>query len=432
MRQFFNFRPCVRLYHTSASDPNIKVAESGVIAQLKEALYRRKQCTPDLCRFEQILEHNRSKMTLGETVEAGYLLSRLTRQKGGIIDSCITRRLLDQIMRSASSLSRSEALRCIQLCSLLVNRNKVTSGSHKHSSVVNVRDEVVEACIEHIRGKLDDLPPTSLSILASALARQYRNSFDGLFKEISDEVAHRIDPLLSHRIDSVTHLRIRLDLYRSVPYLLLALSQTGQNGSPRLCEKALELFTLHRLEIPYEFISLFLYAFPRSQDNSKLEGLFEYVSALPVGDLSLTDHCIICLGARRLSSNLFRLVSREFKCDLLNRKTSEFNIHVLRDLSAILCDPEFSRKNIRSRYFVEINKKSSELPAGYIVDIFDNILKWKDVPLNSVDRFVDRLVIPSLRRMGENDIRRTLTLSEKIGHLNERIRSALDRLKISV
>jgi hypothetical protein len=413
---FFRFR--VRNYFTSATDPNIRFDGNVKIARMKPKLYHAAKTypIPDLqASAKASKEPKNSGSSIQVCLEELYLSAKISRLEGGIKDAQGSIESIRRISDNIEDLTRREMIRCLQVCSLLVNRNKLAVRQIEVVELEDVRKDLVQSCIRRLSGRLSDIPTSILSTMTSSIARQFETSFQGIMDEINSEILLRIRSSLSRDPSSLSGFRTSADLSRMVPYLLLAHSEIGKECPPSLVDASLDFFNVKLADIPYEALSLYVFALPNcsslAPSETRLENLLDILlekaqNDATKDDISLTDICRLCLGARKAMS---RRAVRGYEIlakGMQERPSSEFTIHVMKDISGLLDETALSSREVRRVYFRELDRLRREIPPGYIANIFENLFRLKTLRKTDLLRFSKRFVAPNLRRMGEKNSRK--------------------------
>jgi hypothetical protein len=419
MRSINFFRASVRKYFSSSKDPNIQQDGSSLIGQLKRLVYSKSRSQSETERILGLVTSYRAQLSFNECIEAVYLLSRLTREQGGALSAPEVNKILIKIQEQMGDASRTDLIRLIQVCSLVLNRNKASAGDSASQKVQTLVDEIVDYSISKIKGRLCDIPTSSLTQVISSLARQYRPSVDGLIQEIGMETAKRIRKCVDPKGEySIVRFPLRSDLHRATPYSLLAYGQIGIECPPELVEASLDLFQNSKDEIPYNFLTLYVYALslgkssPISEDP-RFNGLLDYMTEVSSCnqkrmDLTLHDVCRLCLGSRgTIQFDKFVACLGEM---IVTRSSDEFTVHVLKDLGSLIKDlPESNKRGI-ARIFKELDRVSYQLPAPYAVDILENLVSSQKRISSYFPRFISRQITKNLKRMGPLHLQRTIAI----------------------
>ena len=408
MRSINFFGNAIRKYYTSSADPNLRVGGSGVLPALKSMLYSGRHPKFIFSELSKPTRLSCSNLSLTESIEALYFISRINREYGGISQPATVSALFGRIYRQIGGGSRSDLIRCLQVCSLAANRNKIKQGDVAYIEMRDVRDELADRCIGGLSGKLSDLPCSSLSLLISAISRQYRPSFASLLEEVGKEICFRIQSSLTvDCTSSISAFRFRSDLERLIPYYLLANLQIGLQCKPDLISSSLDLFEKFKHEIPYNYLTLYIYAIPCGFDE-QIRELLQYMLQVSEDDLTLMDFCRLCLRSQSSSSHEFFLT--KLSAVIRSRPSSEFTIHFLKE---VVCCIVRLDEGVKERYYQELIACEA-LPAPYAIDILQGISRDQGADHG---QYVSRQVMKKINRMNEDD------LQELIRHLeNTRLR----------
>jgi hypothetical protein len=249
-----------------------------------------------------------------------------------------------------------------------VNRNKAAEPGI--DVLIEQRDAVITACIDRLYGKLEDLPVGSLSVLISALARQYRATMDPFLNGFCDVVTARIRQALADDPDSPKTSMVRADIERLIPYVLLALNQMERSVPLALSHAGLDLFTQFKAEIPFSHLTQFVVSFPKGGvvGDSRWQELGQYCRESV--EQSVDDFSILDLS-RLLHGLNDELIARKLGEIGPLRPHSEWTIHALKEVSSLI-GPYSLSKAFKSTFIRELERRKLELPPSYLLDILQN------------------------------------------------------------
>lgn len=339
-----------------------------MVSELKRALFAGTGDQNQLFKCTNLFRRDLKSLDTSELLDATYYLTRITRGRGGIVDPELGYAIIGRLMAAIPLLSRQECIRLVQVCSLLVSRNKVDQPHVK--SLLQKRDKVVVECLRRISGKLEDLPVSMLSVLISAVARQHCASIDPFIADFSDCVSVRIEACLADSHEPPKNASTRLDLERLVPFVFLAFEQMDIVPSSRLSEASLNLYSRFASEIPFSHMSQLVLAFPKEafESDPRWDSITSYcreaVEKSPA-DFTLIDLCRLVNGLRsdKIANILYATAP--------NRPSKEWSIHALKESSLVF--QKFKMQNkFGHRFLREMKMKASEIPSSYLIAILRN------------------------------------------------------------
>ncbi len=379
-----------------------------MVSQLKGILYSRKTESTSLRKVESHILREYKESDFSQLLETAYLIARITREKGGILDSDCGLALLGRLNDLSYRASRQDTIRLIQVCSTLGNRNKAQAGDGTTQEIIVLRDALIDRSFASLSGRLEDLPSASLSLLISSLARQYKPLFEKFFHEVADEVSRRAEQGATSSAFTHPSSILRLgDLERLVSYVYLAFAQASVETPSSLNDSCLNFLTCHTDKIQYAHICQFIEAFRSctrdASRNDRFLLLIDYMRKAVSShesreNLQLMDFVRLVKGFP--SEDLFRdALIQEAK----KRDREEFTIHALRDMAGILSKMEKIDRNFELIFF---NNLTRELPPKYLVDILCTLDAAPMVRRDLIAKFVKNLVRPNLQRISQDDRKR--------------------------
>ena len=326
-----------RTYFSASKDPNIRNGGNNVIHRMKSLIYRTDKRGSVSGRLARLVEDELPRMSLNEVVESAYLLARLTRQDGGILAPGLSVTILQRLANNLDALDRPALTQVLQLCSLAVSRNRVNAGEQQSVDLLGLRRQTVQRIMDGLTRRFSDIPTPGLSVIVSALSRQYEPWMDSFFLLVCDNVSSRIRICLSRDASSTSNFLRRSDLLRIVPYLHLVFQQNQLAAPPgEFVAASLSLYSGFAHEATFEHFALFVRVLGKPGAASiscseEIRLILDYMQTIPVEDLTVLDACRLVEGAWNLAGGC----SKDFLSYLPRRPKAEWTMHALEQFARV-------------------------------------------------------------------------------------------------
>lgn len=398
-----------RFYFSATKDVNIRYDQSKLISDLKTAIFSSRHATQTLESIEKRFLNRTQKAHSSELLVSAQSLSRLRRQRGGIVDPRLSLPILKRLDELVDTFDRTDVIQLIQLMSLSVNRRKVLLGDCSAASIDAMCENIVSKCCQRLHRKLEDLPISSLSVLVSSVSRRRSVVTEGFFREVSLAVTSHIDLCITRKETPASAI-IREDLQRALPYIWIAFKQIQYEPEPHFSDSSLKLFSLFLEKVPFTYLTLFVEGLAGNPNKEilidfRFRNILDYceesLSASP-DDFLIADMCRLFssqLGIRSLDMSIMTLLEGSVS----TRSSSEWTVHVLVEIAEILSRSNLSEcRQLCIRFESEFRKQSATIPPSYSSQIFRYLLASD---LNAeVKEFAKSLVMKHMKRLTPTEL----------------------------
>ena len=432
MRADNYFRRSLRGYFTAAKDPNIRHGGSGIIVSLKRILYGRNLTLPDVSHAESLILNQYKHISYSELLESTYLLSRITREFGGIIQPRVAEILLERCERGLEELSRQDLIRLVQICSIMINRNKLADGDVASSTLVPLRSRLVQQCLSSLQDRYEDMSAASVSLLISSLARMYEPELNDSFHDLGVEVARRLNLCSGSDISRPASLLVLSDVDKLMSYTCLAFAQAELRTPKEFNDSCLRFVNNCKDHIPYSGLCQFISAFPRcippsSMSHPTLQDVLRYMERIAISadtraDLTLMDMIRLIHGASLLSEDAHKRLVNLLLSETIQRPSREFTIHVLRDLAILLGNSKGVDDAVAQRFNAELILHAREIPSQYIMQILESLMANRLLTCRVLESYLNKVVLPNMRRIAKHDL---LTISRMTFPVSKKLQSKI-------